>query len=253
MSDQTGVFQHAIYTVPNFHEGYAPTTMRAPSSSPCCSRSSAKTPRRSSASLPAISRFSGTRSTETNPASGIFHELFPRVARIARIRGQPCPRALGGCHGARPLEKRWHRSLCALLFQRGLPPVARFSSPRAWAFTLIAIHEYLRTLSATASWGRCATRLRRCSSISFSHSSADWHWFERIVTYDNAKAVARADPERILDVAGRDAPHRASLAPLAPRRANGGGRPFLADRMPWILARGGRKARSTSNRWRRTP
>src|SRR5207253_10936504 len=40
-----------------------------------------------------------------------------------------------------------HRNLCALLFQRGLPPVARFSSPRAWAFALLAIHEYLRAFA----------------------------------------------------------------------------------------------------------
>jgi hypothetical protein len=30
-----------------------------------------------------------------------------------------------------------HRNLCALLFQRGLPTVEGFSSPRAWAFALL--------------------------------------------------------------------------------------------------------------------
>ena len=38
-----------------------------------------------------------------------------------------------------------HRNLCGLLFQRGLSPVGRFSSPRAWGFALIAIHEYINT------------------------------------------------------------------------------------------------------------
>src|SRR5207253_11306465 len=44
-------------------------------------------------------------------------------------------------------QEAGHRNLSALLFQRGLPPVARFSSPRAWAFVLVAIHEYLRAFS----------------------------------------------------------------------------------------------------------
>ncbi len=82
-----------------------------------------------------------------------------------------------------------HRNLCALLFQRGLPPVARFSSPRAWAFALIAIHEYLRTLCGRS---RGQPDARRAGETAASICSArirspDWQWFERIATYDNAK------------------------------------------------------------------
>src|SRR6185295_1415764 len=81
-----------------------------------------------------------------------------------------------------------HRSLCALLFQRGLPPVARFSSPRAWAFSLIAIHEYLRTLSGD----RVVSQMRDTLTTMLvdlyrANSSKEWCWFERIATYDNAK------------------------------------------------------------------
>lgn len=39
------------------------------------------------------------------------------------------------------------RHLSALLFLRGLAPVKQFSSPRAWAFTLIAVSEYLLSFS----------------------------------------------------------------------------------------------------------
>jgi hypothetical protein len=81
-----------------------------------------------------------------------------------------------------------HRHLCALLFQRGLGPVARFSSPRAWAFTLIAIHEYLRTLSGD----RVVSQMRDTLTtmlvdLFHANSAPDWQWFERIATYDNAK------------------------------------------------------------------
>ena len=33
------------------------------------------------------------------------------------------------------------------LFAQALPAVTEFTSPRAWAFTLLGIHEYLRRLS----------------------------------------------------------------------------------------------------------
>ncbi|MFZ4778318.1 MAG: glycosyl transferase family 1, partial [Terrimicrobiaceae bacterium] len=81
-----------------------------------------------------------------------------------------------------------HRNLCALLFQRGLAPVARFSSPRAWAFTLIAIHEYLRTLSGDRVVGQMRDTLTTMLvDLYHANSSPEWQWFERIATYDNAK------------------------------------------------------------------
>ena len=81
-----------------------------------------------------------------------------------------------------------HRNLCALLFQRGLPPVARFSSPRAWAFTLLAIHEYLRAFAGD----RVVSQMRdvlagQLVGLFRANASPDWQWFERTATYDNAK------------------------------------------------------------------
>jgi hypothetical protein len=81
-----------------------------------------------------------------------------------------------------------HRNLCALLFQRGLPPVARFSSPRAWAFALLAIHEYLRTFSGD----RVVAQMRdvlagQLVGLFRANSCVGWEWFEHIATYDNAK------------------------------------------------------------------
>ena len=63
-----------------------------------------------------------------------------------------------------------------------------FSSPRAWAFTLLGIHEYLRGYPTTPAvldaralltgelvrlWKDCATE--------------KWPWFEPSATYDNAR------------------------------------------------------------------
>jgi hypothetical protein len=81
-----------------------------------------------------------------------------------------------------------HRNLCALLFQRGLPVVEEFTSPRAWAFTLLAMQEYLRSFSGD----RTVNQLRdvlttRLLALFHANSSKEWQWFEPVATYDNAK------------------------------------------------------------------
>jgi hypothetical protein len=81
-----------------------------------------------------------------------------------------------------------HRNLCALLFQAGLPVVEQFTSPRAWAFVLLAMQEYLRSFSGD----RVVNQLRdllttRLLELFQANSSKEWQWFETIATYDNAK------------------------------------------------------------------
>ena len=53
--------------------------------------------------------------------------------------------ALGTALGRSRLEG--HRNLAGRLFSRALPATIHFTSPRAWAFALLAIHEYLRRFS----------------------------------------------------------------------------------------------------------
>ncbi|PYI45897.1 MAG: glycosyl transferase family 1, partial [Verrucomicrobia bacterium] len=81
-----------------------------------------------------------------------------------------------------------HRNLCALLFQRGLLVVEQFTSPRAWAFVLLAMQEYLRSFSGD----RIVNQLRdllttRLLELFQANSSKEWQWFEPVATYDNAK------------------------------------------------------------------
>jgi hypothetical protein len=66
--------------------------------------------------------------------------------------------------------------------------VTEFTSPRAWAFILIGIHEYLRRLSGD----RMATQIReilttRLMELFDRVAQPDWPWFEDVLSYDNAK------------------------------------------------------------------
>jgi hypothetical protein len=80
------------------------------------------------------------------------------------------------------------RGLASHLFDLALPAVIEFSSPRAWAFTLIAIHEYLRRFSGDrAAQNTRQVLAERLMGSYLSYSRPDWPWFEDVVSYSNAK------------------------------------------------------------------
>jgi hypothetical protein len=81
-----------------------------------------------------------------------------------------------------------HRRLCAHLFERGLAAVERFSSPRAWAFTLLGIHEFLRGFPDQEEATALRSLLtRKLIGLWRACSSRTWPWFESSATYDNAR------------------------------------------------------------------
>jgi len=188
MCDHSGIFQHAIYNVPNFHEGY-------------CTDDNAR-----AFILTVLLQDSGLSNPDVErlASSTLAFLWYAFDGNTFRFRNfMSYSRTWLERHGSEDSHARalWavatalgrsqnegHRNLCALLFQRGLGPVARFSSPRAWAFTLIAIHEYLRTLSGD----RVVSQMRDTLTTMLvdlyqANAAPEWQWFERIVTYDNAK------------------------------------------------------------------
>src|SRR5690606_32303610 len=94
--------------------------------------------------------------------------------------------ALGACVGRskRLSLQRWGIQI----FECILPAIVETTSPRAWAFTLIGIHEYLRRLSGD----RLVNQLRdtltaRLIDLYDTNARDEWQWFEPIASYDNAK------------------------------------------------------------------
>ncbi|GAA5483104.1 glycosyltransferase family 4 protein [Haloferula sargassicola] len=188
MSDHTGIFQHAIYSVPNYHEAY-------------CTDDNAR------AFIFTIFHqleHGGDARLDRLACSYLAFLWYAFDANTRRFRNfmnherqwleskgseDSHARALwaaGTALGRSP--NPGFRALCALLFQRGLGPVSHFSSPRAWAFTLVAIHEYLRSFEGDRDVARMQRLLSaRLVDLYRANSSPDWQWFERIATYDNAK------------------------------------------------------------------
>ena len=83
-----------------------------------------------------------------------------------------------------PSRRKW----AAALFKTALLSSRTFSSPRAWAFTLLGLDAYCTLAGGDA----LANRLRRVladrlmSLISIT-ASDDWIWFEDVLAYDNAR------------------------------------------------------------------
>jgi len=190
MSDGTGIFQHAIFNVPNFHEGYC-TDDNARAFILCnlLDESGGAPP---SLSLDQLSTsYLSLLAAALNRDTARFRNFMSHGRHWLEESGSEDShaRALWALGvGSGRSRNSGHRLLSVHLFELGLPTVDHFTSPRAWAFTLLGIHEYLREFPEKAKvlaardffthrlvelWKHCATE--------------DWPWFETSATYDNAR------------------------------------------------------------------
>jgi len=188
MTDSTGIFQHAILTVPNFSEGYCTDdNARAFILSTLLDelREEPTRVRTLSTTYAAFLNYAFDDKTKR------FHNFLTFDRRWRDEQGsEDCHAralwALGVGVGRSP-----HRSfqiMAGQLFARALPVVSTFTSPRAWAFCLIGIHEYLRRLSGDRSVSQIREALiGRLMDIFDRASHPDWPWFEDALSYDNAK------------------------------------------------------------------
>lgn len=78
--------------------------------------------------------------------------------------------------------------LARQLFEAALSRVPEFTSPRAWAFALIGIDDYLRVLGGNESVEAKRDQLaKRLFDLYLGTRGPEWLWFEDNVTYDNAR------------------------------------------------------------------
>ncbi len=188
MTDSTGVFQHAIFTIPNFSEGY-------------CTDDNARALILSVLLGELGEDPSTVRSLATTSAAFLQHGFDPRTQRFHNhlsfdrrwldelgsedSHGRALW-ALGTAVGRSPF--RSFQMMAGQLFALALPALNGFSSPRAWAFGLIGIHEYLRRLGGDSLVNQIREALvSRLMELFDAASTPDWHWFEEELSYDNAK------------------------------------------------------------------
>ncbi len=80
------------------------------------------------------------------------------------------------------------RCAAGRLFELSLPAVVEFYSPRACAYTLLGIQEYLDSYPGDRDAQKIRSVLgRRLLAMYESIRSPDWKWFENVVAYGNAR------------------------------------------------------------------
>ncbi len=96
------------------------------------------------------------------------------------------PWALGAVVGRSSDPGR--RGLGARLFQGALPAASALISPRAWAYTLLGIDEYLKAYEGDGAAVTMRAQLTSKLMDRFQHSQTpEWPWFEDRLTYCNAR------------------------------------------------------------------
>jgi len=188
MTDSTGIFQHANFTAPNHAEGYCTDDNARALILAVLLGQLEETPKRVRALATTYAAF---LDYAFNLKTGRFHNFLGIDRHWLDERGsEDCHGraiwALGTAVGRSP---HWSSQTKAeSLFVQALPAAMDFTSPRAWAFSLIGIHEYLRRMKGD----RLAVDVRReltarLMTIFDKVAGPGWTWFEEGLTYDNAK------------------------------------------------------------------
>ena len=184
MSDGTGIFQHATFTVPNFHEGYC-TDDNARAFILC---NLLEEPGRLDHLATSYLAF---LAAALDHESGRFRNFMSHGRQWLEPAGSEDShgRALWALGvGAGRSRNEGHRRLCVQLFDHGLPVVESFNSPRAWAFALLGVHELSRGNAEDTKAGvACEILTGKLVTLWQNCATEDWPWFETRATYDNAR------------------------------------------------------------------
>jgi hypothetical protein len=188
MTDSTGIFQHASFTAPNLSEGYCTDDNARALILSVLLGQLEESPLRVRALATTYAAF---LDHAFDPKTTRFHNFLSADRRWLDERGSEDSHgraiwALGTAVG-RSLHSG-SEQMSAQLFAQALPAVAEFTSPRAWAFSLIGIHEYLRQMKSDRQAKRVRKELtERLVAIFDQVAEPGWTWFEQSLTYDNAK------------------------------------------------------------------
>jgi hypothetical protein len=187
MTDHTGILEHAVFAIPNYPEGYT-------------------TDDNARALIVAIH-------LEEHAGARTVTDLASRYLAFLWLAFDPTTRRFRNClsyerqwqeqggsedsHGralwglgtvlGRSKNAGW-RGAAGRMFELAIPAAIEFRSPRACAFALLGLQEYLDSFpgdrAALSASDVLANRL--LNSYRVNHSD-DWNWFENVLAYSNAR------------------------------------------------------------------
>jgi len=193
MTDDTGMLQHAIFTIPNRREGYTTDDNARALILAVLLEQLDKDPPSQKEPLPEKS--SGLYLSFLEHAFNRVKGRFKNFLRYDRRWNEPV--GSEDCHG-RALwalgtvlgrsEDQGCRGAAGRLFEFSVPAVLEFSSPRAWAYAVLGIQEYLTSYSGDRDAQKVRSALsQRLLEMYESIRRQDWKWFENVLAYGNAR------------------------------------------------------------------
>lgn len=187
MTDSTGLYHHAIGSIPNYNEGYCTDdNARALLLTVLLEEANEDT-----AKIYELSgRYSAFVNYAFNKETKHFRNFMSYDRRwIEDVGSDDCQGrsiwALGTCAG-RSKASNFHM-WGAQLFNQVIPLAEEFTSPRAWAFSLLGINEYFKRMSGDSIANQIRETLtNRLTNLFDSVADDEWFWLEEILSYDNA-------------------------------------------------------------------
>jgi glycosyltransferase involved in cell wall biosynthesis len=189
MTDQTGIVEHAVFVVPNYPEGYTTDdNARALIVAILLEEYGAGAP---TGAADLASRYLAFLWLAFDPTTKRFRNSLSYERQWQEREGSEDShgRALWGLGTVLGRSKNpgW-RGAAGRMFELAVPAAIEFKSPRACAFALLGLQEYLDSFlgdrAALSASGALANRLLNSFR---SHRSADWKWFEDGLAYSNAR------------------------------------------------------------------
>ena len=187
MTDDTGLFQHAVRSVPDRAHGYCvdDNARGLLLSNALTTLDEEQVPEAMTAAFAAFVQHA------FNPDTGRFRNFMSFDRRWLEPEGSEDSHgrtlwALGATarYDSSDARRRWATDL----FSAALSAVEGFGSPRAWAFTLLGLDDYCIVtpdhIAATDLRARLADRLL---VLLRQVETPDWVWFEENLAYDNAR------------------------------------------------------------------
>jgi glycosyltransferase involved in cell wall biosynthesis len=190
MTDETGIFQHAIFSVPNTREGYTTDdNARALIVSTLLNQSADFA---HWDELPKLSRrYLAFLWLAFHSDSGRFRNFLGYDRKWLEDIGSEDSHgralwALGTVLGHS--QDSGLRGASGRLFEAALPVTLKFSSPRAWAFSILGMQAYLSWFPGDrAVQGMRNILANRLLNLHEQCCTSTWQWFEKSVSYSNAR------------------------------------------------------------------
>jgi hypothetical protein len=210
LTDDTGILQHAIFSVPNASEGYTTDdNARALIVSNLLDGISSNALKLGSLNL--SHRYLAFLWLAFNTDTGKFRNFLGYDRQWLEEIGSEDSHgralwSLGNVLGHS--QDAGLRGAAGRLFEAAVPATLTFTSPRAWAFCILGMQAYLDWFPGDrAIQGVRNTLADRLLDIYDRSHSATWRWFEKSLSYSNARlsqalilAGWRSDNQRMIEV-----------------------------------------------------